>query len=398
MMHDRDVMDVHTPSAKAGAKPHANTDTWSAEQLLRDVIDTVREPLVVLDADMRVAHANRAFLATFRAARDETIGASLFSFGDDRREAPSLRSLLLDRLAVERELFDIEVDHVFPRVGRRILVLNARDIAQTPGNGPMLLLTIEDVTEQRLAAHGLAARHRELQRSNAALEDFAFIASHDLQEPLRKILSFGQRLETVAGPLLAGPAKQYLARMLDAAARMRTLISDILAYSQLAATRQPFASSDLAAIARDVVADLEIAIAETAGRVELGMLPVIDADPAQMRQLLQNLVGNALKFRHPGVPPVVRVSATPSAGDSYLLTVRDNGIGIRRDHQERIFRMFERLHPRAQYEGSGVGLAVCRRIVERHGGSIIATSTLGLGTTFSVTLPATHVHAEYAPC
>jgi len=397
MRREHDLAGVSTATAKAKTRIDAKTDAWSAERLLLDVIDTVREPLVVLDSAFRVAHANRAFFATFRASREDTIGESLFSLGDHQWDIPPLRALLHERLAIHPQLSDIEVDHVFPGVGRRIMMLNARDIAQLPGDPRVTLLTIEDVTKQRLAERRLAAQHRELQRSNAALEDFAFIASHDLQEPLRKILSFGQRLETVAGPLLEGPAKQYLARMLNAATRMRTLVSDILTYSQAAVATQPFARADLAAIARDVVADLEIAIADTGGRVELGGLPAIDADPVQMRQLLQNLVGNALKFRRPGVAPVVRVDAAPSAEDCVLLTVTDNGIGIKSDHLDRIFRVFERLHSRGEYEGSGVGLAVCRRIVERHGGSIVATSTLGQGTTFSVTLPATHEDAEYAP-
>ena len=189
-----------------GSLDAATTAAWSAGRLLVDFVGTVREPLVVLDSEFRVAHANRAFFTTFRVAPEETIGESLFALGDGQWDIAPLRSLLHERLGVDRALFDVDVDHVFPRVGRRIMLLNARDIAQRPGDGRVTLLTVEDVTEQRLAERRLAAQHRELQRSNAALQEFAFIASHDLQEPLRKIVSFGQRLETVAGPLLEGPA------------------------------------------------------------------------------------------------------------------------------------------------------------------------------------------------
>jgi light-regulated signal transduction histidine kinase (bacteriophytochrome) len=285
---------------------------------------------------------------------------------------------------------------VFPGIGRRIMLLNARlvhglDVPRAT------LLAIEDVTWQRFTQRRLAAQRRELLRSNAALNEFAFAASHDLQEPLRKILSFGERLETVAGPLLEGSGKQYLDRMLDAATRMRALISDLLAYSQASASTQPFAATDLGAIARDVVADLETVMAETRAQVDVGELPVIDADAVQMRQLLQNLLGNALKFRRQGVAPVIQLRASEFPDEHCTLTVTDNGIGIKQEHQDRIFRMFERLHSRAQFEGSGIGLAMCRNIVERHGGTIAVSSTIGQGATFHVTLPITQTDAEFAP-
>jgi light-regulated signal transduction histidine kinase (bacteriophytochrome) len=178
---------------------------------------------------------------------------------------------------------------------------------------------------------------------------------------------------------------------------MRSMIADLLTYAQIAVSAQCFAPVDLNAIARDVLADLETSIAESGGVVEVGPLPVIAADAAQMRQLLQNLIGNALKFRRRDVMPFVQLRAEPAGAAQYVVHVTDNGIGIRPEHQDRIFRMFERLHSRREFDGSGIGLAVCRRIVDRHGGSIVTTSTIGHGTTFTVTLPATHADAEYAP-
>jgi light-regulated signal transduction histidine kinase (bacteriophytochrome) len=176
---------------------------------------------------------------------------------------------------------------------------------------------------------------------------------------------------------------------------MRTLITDLLAYSQIATSATPFAPTSLAAIAREVVADLETAIADTGARIEVGTLPAIDGDALQMRQLLQNLLGNALKFRRPDVAPVVHVDASVARDGVCTITVSDNGIGFKQEHDEKIFRMFERLHTRAQFQGSGMGLAICRKIVERHHGTIAATSTIGQGTTFTVTLPITQVEAEY---
>lgn len=368
-----------------------------AERLLLDIIDTVREPLLVLDSAFRVTHTNRAFFQTFHVVPEDTIGEVLFALGDGQWDIEPLRELLRDRLAAESELYDVEVDHVFPGIGRKIMLLNARLVTHGPSKSRVILLAIEDVTERRLTERRLAAQRRELQRSNAALNEFAFVASHDLQEPLRKILSFGERLGTSAGPLLEGNARQYLDRMLSAAARMRILISDLLAYSQVATSAEPFGATDLAAIARDVVADLETSISEAGGRVEVGELPVIEADALQMRRLLQNLLGNALKFRRKDSPPVVRLGASSSGDGNCTITVSDNGIGFKEEHGEKIFRMFERLHARAQYDGSGMGLAICRKIVERHGGSIAATSTTGQGATFIVNLPVTQAAAEYVP-
>ncbi|HEX8945611.1 MAG TPA: ATP-binding protein [Gemmatimonadaceae bacterium] len=368
----------------------------SAERFLLDIIDTVREPLLVLDSEFRVTQANRAFFQVFHVASEDTIGEVLFDLGDGQWDIPPLRRLLRDRLATERELYDIDVDHVFPGIGRKIMLLNARLVTHSPDVPRVILLAIEDVTERRLAERRLAAQRVELQRSNDALNEFAFVASHDLQEPLRKILSFGERLDTSAGPHLDGKSSHYLERMLDAAARMRTLISDLLAYSQVATSTQPFVATDLAAVARGVVADLETSIGDAGGRIEVGELPVIDADAPQMRQLLQNLLGNALKFRQKDVPPIVRLDATTSVDGVCTITVADNGIGFRQEHEAKMFRMFERLNARTQYEGSGIGLAICRKIVERHGGTIAATSTAGQGTTFSVTLPVTRAGTEYA--
>lgn len=360
-----------------------------AQQLLLDIIDTVREPLLVLDPEFRVTQANRAFFRTFRVERQHTIGTVLFALGDGQWDIAPLRELLRDKLAVEPELYDFDVDHVFPGIGRKIMLLNARMVMHGPDEPRMILLAIEDVTERRISERRLAQQHRELQRSNAALEEFASVASHDLQEPLRKILSFGERLQMYAGPALDSNARQQLDRMLSAAARMRTLINDLMAYSQVTTRVHAFVRTDLAKVAREVISDLETAVADAAGYVEVGTLPVIEADALQMRQLLQNLLGNALKYSRKDVPPVVRLNGSCVDGKTCTITVADNGIGFDEEHGDKIFRMFERLHNRKEYEGSGIGLAICRKIVERHGGTIAATSTAGQGATFTVTLPVT---------
>jgi light-regulated signal transduction histidine kinase (bacteriophytochrome) len=325
------------------------------------------------------------------------MGEVLFALGNGQWDIAPLRALLRDRLLAERELYDVDVDHVFPGIGRKIMQLNARLVSHGTDVSGLILLAIEDVTERRLAERLLGVQRRELERSNTALNEFAFVASHDLQEPLRKIVSFGERLGTSAGPLLEGSARQYLDRMLDAATRMRALIGDLLAYSQIKTNAAAFAPTSLAAIVREVVADLETTISDTGGRIEVGTLPAIDADASQMRQLMQNLLSNALKFRRPDVAPVIKVSASISRDGVCTISVTDNGIGFKQEHDEKIFRMFERLHTRTQFQGSGMGLAICRKIVERHSGSIAATSTVGQGTTFTVTLPVNQAEVEYTP-
>ena len=237
----------------------------------------------------------------------------------------------------------------------------------------------------------------KLESSNRELQDFASVASHDLQEPLRKIQAFGDRLKTKHGDALGDGGRDYLERMQNAAGRMQTLINDLLTFSRVTTKAQPFVSVDLAEVAAGVVSDLEARVERSGGRVEMGEMLTLDADPLQMRQLLQNLIGNALKFHKPGEPPLVNlwcervasggVNKEPSGGDLCRIHVADNGIGFDEKYLDRIFTVFQRLHGRHAYEGTGVGLAVCRRIAERHGGSITATSEPGRGSTFMVTLP-----------
>lgn len=234
----------------------------------------------------------------------------------------------------------------------------------------------------------LRAYATRLERSNRELETFASVASHDLQEPLRKIRAFGDRLATNHGARLDPVGRDYLARMTNAAARMQDLIENLLSFSRVTTKAQPFASVDLGVVARDVLSDLESRVSQSGGHVEVGDLPCAVADATQMHQLLQNLVSNAVKFHRPGIPPVVQVSsrALPD-GEHFEILVQDRGLGFEQQYGERIFGMFQRLHGRSEFEGTGIGLAICRKIVERHNGTIVATSVLGEGSLFTVTLP-----------
>ena len=237
----------------------------------------------------------------------------------------------------------------------------------------------------------------ELARSNGELEQFASVASHDLQEPLRKVQTFGDQLERRHSDALDDEAKDYLRRMRNASARMSVLIDDLLRFSRVTTHAKPHVPVDLDRVAADVVQDLEARVTESGGHVDLGALPRVQADPTQMRQLLQNLIGNALKFHRPGVPPEVRVHAVDAPSDGMVaFAVSDNGIGFESDYEERIFRVFERLHPRDVYAGTGIGLALCRKIAERHGGAITGVGRPGEGSTFTVVLPAAQAPAPTA--
>lgn len=239
-------------------------------------------------------------------------------------------------------------------------------------------------------------QRQELTRSNEELQQFASIASHDLQEPLRKIQAFGNRLKEKYSEELTEQGLDYLERMQNAAQRMQALIQDLLILSRITTRAQPFMVVNLAQITQEVLSDLEVRIQQTEGRVEVGELPTINADPLQMRQLLQNLIGNALKFHRDEEPPIVKIDAQlfgqqpiaeASSATICQITVEDKGIGFDEKYLDRIFNVFQRLHGRSQYQGTGMGLAICRKIVERHGGSITAESKPGRGAKFIVTLP-----------
>jgi PAS domain S-box-containing protein len=270
---------------------------------------------------------------------------------------------------------------------------SALPVRDTSGSPLFLQGILSDLTSRKNTEEKLKEYNIQLERSNRELQDFAYIASHDLQEPLRKIQAFGERLETKYGENLGDIGIDYLKRMQQSAARMQNLINDLLSYSRVTSKANPFVKTNLNRVLTDVLGDLGERFKMTGGRAEVQELPEIEADPVQMRQLLQNLVSNALKFQRKGIPPVVKIYCVEKEQGNgrkspYLeLFVEDQGIGFDEKYLDRIFQPFQRLHGRLEYEGSGMGLAICRKIVERHNGSITAKSAPDEGTTFIITLP-----------
>jgi len=258
-----------------------------------------------------------------------------------------------------------------------------------------------ELAQQRQAL-ALAEVNQELRRSNAGLEQFAAIASHDLQEPLRKIQSFGQLLAQQYQQGLNRDGQDLLERLQSAADRMSTLIKELLTYARLSTRQQAFEPVSLLDIVKQVQETLELSIQQTGARLAVGSLPTIQGDAIQLSQLFQNLLSNALKFRQPEEPPFIKIDCqlvarqdlpneivpAQSTDRYYQIRVSDNGIGFETQYAERIFQAFQRLHNRQQFEGTGLGLAICQRVVENHGGAITADSKPGHGATFRVYLPA----------
>jgi two-component system sensor kinase FixL len=338
---------------------------------------------------------NESFLDLMGYQRDEIIGHTASELGVWPRADD--RARVVQALREQGSVRGIEISFR-TKSGEILETLASIELIDLGGERCMLTLT-QDISERRRAEAALKTFATTLERRNRELQEFASVASHDLQEPLRKVQAFGDLLRTEYSATLDVEGRDYLKRIQNAASRMQTLINDLLLLARLGSDARPFVMVDLNWVAREVVADLEAQIGRTGARVELGDLPTIEADPLQMRQLLQNVIGNALKFCRPEKPPVVKIRNHLIAGAELRLagstpgdpccqiSVEDNGIGFDEKYLDRIFAVFQRLHGRGEYEGTGIGLAICRRIVERHGGSITATSTPGQGTTFFITLP-----------
>ena len=369
-------------------------DLRQSKLLLASISECTLDYVMVTDAAVNIIYANREPEEIARMGG--MIGKPLLAFAAPDELEPMRERV--DQVIQSGELIVYETRAQFPDGSIRDFRSRlgpARDGERVTG----VVLITRDITAERQMAD--AKRNAELmlreymvqlERSNSELERFASIASHDLQEPLRKIQAFSDRLRDRFVAELPDAGRDYLERIRGAAKRMQDLINDLLMFSRLSATEQTYARVALGKVARNVLSDLEVRIEETGGKVHLGELPFIDADPIHLRQLLQNLIGNALTFSRPGVAPIVHITGevVPAAGEDgsmLRLVVADNGIGIEQRHHDRIFGIFERLHGRGKYEGTGVGLAVCRKIVEQHHGTITVGSVIDEGTNFTILLP-----------
>ncbi|WP_414827803.1 sensor histidine kinase [Alteromonas sp. H39] len=278
-----------------------------------------------------------------------------------------------------------------------LLKMNVRESLRHQHSLEEINSDLENKIEER--TQELRVYSDELARSNRELEDFAFVASHDLQEPLRKIRAFGNRLESGYADVIDERGQDFLKRMLNAAERMSMLISDLLAFSRVSTRGKDFEDVNLNSVFSDILSDLEIAIDESGANVSVDDMPNILGDKSQIEQLMLNLLSNALKFRNPDIAPEIIVSCSTPDDEELVnvlheeqydwtkITIQDNGIGFDQSFSEKIFAPFQRLHGRSEYKGTGIGLAVCRRIVERHNGQISALSQPGKGACFTIIIP-----------
>lgn len=382
------------------------------------IVSTIREPIIILNKNLHVRNANRAFYNKFQTTEGETEGKLLFELGNHQWGIPALRKLLQEILPGKTNIVDFEVEHAFPVLGERIMLLNATRIFKDNSDEQSILLAFEDVTDQRkidkdleLIAEelekqvlertfSLSEANSDLQHSNENLEQFAYIASHDLQEPLRKIRIFSALLNERYANDIPEAAKELIKKISSSSERMSTLIREVLDFSKIVHGDAAFEKTDTNAILKRVIDDFDLLIAEKNAIITHEPFPVIEAIPLQVNQLFYNLIGNALKFSKKDAAPVIKITSRKLLLEEvkkhktlnpklsyYEFSFKDNGIGFEQQYADQIFLIFHRLHSRDQYAGTGIGLALCKKIVIDHQGEITAISNGSNGAIFHIILP-----------
>ncbi|MBI3444008.1 MAG: PAS domain S-box protein [Magnetospirillum sp.] len=376
---------------------HDITDRKKAEQRLREsemrfrsVTHTAADAIISVDSVGEIVSWNVGAERIFGYSEAEAMGRNVTMVMPDSFRSRHLEGM---RHAVERDHASIlGIPSLFEglrRDGKTFPVELTLSRWEMDG-GAFFTAILRDVTERKAAEQELAERTVELERSNTELQQFAYVASHDLQEPLRTVTSFLQLLERRVGSGLSDDAREYIRYATDGAARMHRLITDLLVFSRVTTHGQSFRVVAMDRVLEAALTNLGAAIAESKAEITHDPLPELEADEVQMISLFQNLIGNAIKYRTADTIPRVHIGVLPE-NDNWTFSFRDNGIGIQPQFFERIFIIFQRLHARGEYEGTGIGLAVAKKIVERHGGRIWVESVPGEGSTFHVTLPGHHV-------
>ncbi len=371
---------------RAAALTSANDALKRQSDQLREqtlLLDLVREGILVRDLYGTIVYWNHGASTMYGWPKDHALGkVSHTLLGAEYPMAVAD----IEKEVMRTGFWEGDVVHV-TRSGTRLLVESRWTLTRTERGSPEGFLEVHrDITQRRQAERALQAKAEALARSNHELEQFAYVASHDLQEPLRMVSNYTQLLANRYRDRLDSDANEFIDFAVDGAKRMQDLIHDLLQYARVERRGREFRPVPTDTIVADALSNLAGAIAEARASVVIDSLPTLTCDSSQLTQVFQNLIGNAIKFRKADTPPVVKVSATREA-HGWRVSVADNGIGIEPRFFERIFQMFQRLHARGEYSGTGIGLALCKKIVERHGGQMRVESALGHGTTFSFTMP-----------
>jgi len=366
------------------ARRQAEEALRQSEERFRRTFELADSGLAHVSLDGRFLRVNRRMCEIFGYSEAElrNLTAKDISHPEDRDLADPPRARLL-----AGEIESARLDKRYFRKDGQMIWVNIAIAMERDAQGrPLYAISVlDDITERKNAEAALREAHEELKRSNSELEQFAYVASHDLQEPLRMVSSYAQLLGRRYGDKLGADAGEFMGYIVDGAARMKQLIEDLLAYSRVGTKSRDFKPIELERALSRALANLKAAIDESGAAVTHDPLPTLPADAAQLAQVFQNLIGNALKFRSQFAPKVH--VAVHDRGEACEIAVRDNGIGIEPQYFERIFMVFQRLHNKGEYPGTGIGLAIVKKVVERHGGTVRVESTPGEGSAFSFTLP-----------
>jgi two-component system CheB/CheR fusion protein len=384
------------------------------------IVTTIREPLIVLNHNLQVRSANKSFYTKFNTTPGETEGRLLFDLGNKQWDIVSLRTLLENLLPERNNIVDFEVSHVFPSIGFRTMHLNATQILKNNNEEQSILLAFEDITEQRKIDKDLRLFSEELEKkvlertfslkkantelnySNESLEQFAYVASHDLQEPLRKIMTFSSMLDDGFKKDLPLAAQILISKITHSSERMSRLIREVLDFSRILHGDSAFEKVSLNQTVSNIVSDFDLLIQEKNAIISYDKLPTIEAIPVQIHQLFYNLIGNSLKFSNNDIVPVITIASRMLTEEELSkhstldqdipfceISIKDNGIGFEQQYADQIFLIFHRLHGRNEFAGTGIGLALCKKIVVNHHGEIDAQSNEKDGALFRILLPLT---------
>ncbi len=434
----------------------ANQELQTRNELLNEsyeyseaIVNTMHDPMLVLGKDLRVKSANKSFYSKFGATEEQTEGVLLYDLGNKQWDIPALRQLLEDIIPRNTHFYNYEVKHTFLNLGEKIMSLNASRIIQKTHREHLILLIISDITEVRQlilerelrekellnkeikerneekirlekaveertkqlkkANDSLEEKNTALENMNKELEAFTYVSSHDLQEPVRKIQTIASRILEKENQNLTDSGKNYFRLMQNSAERMQELIRDLLAFSHISVADRKFENIPLSSIINEVKSELKDAIAEKRAVIETPETCIVKIIPFQFRQLIQNLIGNALKYSNPEVPPRITITSKnikhndfkishlngnvglanlPHQKEYCHINVTDNGIGFEKEYSEKIFELFQKLHGKDEYTGTGIGLAIVKKIVDNHNGIIIAKGELNKGASFDIYIPA----------